>query len=143
MLFIVFVLSCFSFAIGKNVRHHSVHVRRPGPCGVDALPRSVTQRSHFNSSSHRLPASPACSGTRPALPFLLTGLKRLEYRGYDSAGVGVVVPTKDGKHGLRVVKKQVSTAGPCTRCCMCQAVADRWRSGAAGPAYENWENARH
>ncbi len=28
-------------------------------------------------------------GTRPALPVLLEGLKRLEYRGYDSAGVAV------------------------------------------------------
>ncbi|MCU0612401.1 MAG: glutamine--fructose-6-phosphate transaminase (isomerizing) [Candidatus Eisenbacteria bacterium] len=29
-------------------------------------------------------------GTRPALPFLLAGLHRLEYRGYDSAGIAVV-----------------------------------------------------
>ena len=28
-------------------------------------------------------------GTREASPILLEGLKRLEYRGYDSAGVGV------------------------------------------------------
>ena len=28
-------------------------------------------------------------GNRPALPFLLEGLKRLEYRGYDSAGVAI------------------------------------------------------
>jgi glucosamine--fructose-6-phosphate aminotransferase (isomerizing) len=28
-------------------------------------------------------------GYRPALPLLLAGLKRLEYRGYDSAGVGL------------------------------------------------------
>jgi glucosamine--fructose-6-phosphate aminotransferase (isomerizing) len=28
-------------------------------------------------------------GTRPALPILLEGLKRLEYRGYDSAGVAI------------------------------------------------------
>jgi glucosamine--fructose-6-phosphate aminotransferase (isomerizing) len=30
------------------------------------------------------------TGPRPALPILLEGLKRLEYRGYDSAGVAVV-----------------------------------------------------
>jgi glucosamine--fructose-6-phosphate aminotransferase (isomerizing) len=30
------------------------------------------------------------TGPRPALPLLLDGLKRLEYRGYDSAGVAVV-----------------------------------------------------
>ena len=29
-------------------------------------------------------------GSRPAKPFLLEGLKRLEYRGYDSAGIAVV-----------------------------------------------------
>ena len=28
-------------------------------------------------------------GSRPALPLLLEGLKRLEYRGYDSAGVAL------------------------------------------------------
>jgi glucosamine--fructose-6-phosphate aminotransferase (isomerizing) len=33
-------------------------------------------------------------GPRPALPVLLAGLKRLEYRGYDSAGVALIV---DGK----------------------------------------------
>ncbi len=35
----------------------------------------------------------AYSGSRPALPVLLSGLKRLEYRGYDSAGVAVATPT--------------------------------------------------
>jgi len=33
------------------------------------------------------------AGGRPALPVLLDGLKRLEYRGYDSSGVAVVEPT--------------------------------------------------
>jgi len=31
-------------------------------------------------------------GTRPALPILIEGLRRLEYRGYDSAGVALVEP---------------------------------------------------
>ncbi len=34
----------------------------------------------------------AYSGPRPALPVLLSGLKRLEYRGYDSAGIAVQTP---------------------------------------------------
>ncbi len=34
----------------------------------------------------------AYSGARPALPVLLSGLKRLEYRGYDSAGIAVATP---------------------------------------------------
>jgi glucosamine--fructose-6-phosphate aminotransferase (isomerizing) len=37
-------------------------------------------------------------GHKPARPLLLEGLKRLEYRGYDSAGMAVI------NHGLRVVK---------------------------------------
>jgi glucosamine--fructose-6-phosphate aminotransferase (isomerizing) len=38
-------------------------------------------------------------GTRSCLPILVEGIKRLEYRGYDSAGVAV-----QGTNGLRVVK---------------------------------------
>jgi len=40
-------------------------------------------------------------GTRNAVPVLLDGLKRLEYRGYDSAGVAVFTP--DGLHVRRAV----------------------------------------
>ncbi|HEX7947280.1 MAG TPA: glutamine--fructose-6-phosphate aminotransferase, partial [Phenylobacterium sp.] len=40
-------------------------------------------------------------GQRQALPLLMEGLRRLEYRGYDSAGVAVV---QDG--ALAVVKKK-------------------------------------
>ncbi|HVZ74061.1 MAG TPA: glutamine--fructose-6-phosphate transaminase (isomerizing) [Polyangia bacterium] len=40
-------------------------------------------------------------GGRQALPFLISGLKRLEYRGYDSAGVAVA-----GKSGLQIVRRQ-------------------------------------
>ncbi|MFH0965755.1 MAG: glutamine--fructose-6-phosphate transaminase (isomerizing) [Planctomycetota bacterium] len=39
------------------------------------------------------------TGPRAAAPILLEGLKRLEYRGYDSAGVALV-----GREGLEVVK---------------------------------------
>src|SRR6187551_358471 len=40
-------------------------------------------------------------GPKQAVPFLLHGLSRLEYRGYDSAGVAVL-----GEGGLRVVRRQ-------------------------------------
>jgi glucosamine--fructose-6-phosphate aminotransferase (isomerizing) len=40
-------------------------------------------------------------GERPALPILIAGLKRMEYRGYDSAGVALYEP-----HGLTVVKAE-------------------------------------
>src|SRR5687768_5495062 len=39
-------------------------------------------------------------GTKDAVPVLFEGLQRLEYRGYDSAGVAVI-----GASGLRVHKK--------------------------------------
>src|SRR5947209_20083031 len=38
------------------------------------------------------------AGRRDALPILLDGLKRLEYRGYDSAGVAII------GSGLQVMK---------------------------------------
>ena len=42
-------------------------------------------------------------GGDPAAPFLLQGLEKLEYRGYDSAGVAVYDGTS-----LRVVKAKMS-----------------------------------
>ena len=40
-------------------------------------------------------------GNREAQPLLIEGLKKLEYRGYDSAGIGVI-PT--GKQHIAVQK---------------------------------------
>ena len=37
-------------------------------------------------------------GYRPAYPILISGLKRLEYRGYDSAGIALV------QDGLKLFK---------------------------------------
>ena len=42
-------------------------------------------------------------GKQKAVPILIEGLKRLEYRGYDSAGVSII----DGKN-LREVHKALS-----------------------------------
>ena len=39
-------------------------------------------------------------GTEEAAPILLEGLRRLEYRGYDSAGLAVLDP----EQGLQVAK---------------------------------------
>ncbi len=53
-------------------------------------------------------------GQRPAVPILINGLKRLEYRGYDSAGVAVLsngrieVRRKAGK--IRVLEEEVARA---------------------------------
>jgi glutamine---fructose-6-phosphate transaminase (isomerizing) len=41
-------------------------------------------------------------GGRQATPILIGGLRKLEYRGYDSAGVSVIDPTGDGK--ARVIR---------------------------------------
>jgi glucosamine--fructose-6-phosphate aminotransferase (isomerizing) len=38
------------------------------------------------------------AGARPAAPILIEGLKRLEYRGYDSAGIATIT---NGSIGLR------------------------------------------
>jgi glucosamine--fructose-6-phosphate aminotransferase (isomerizing) len=45
----------------------------------------------------------ACHGTGEAMDFLLTGLQRLEYRGYDSAGVAVADPSSGSLYLRRVV----------------------------------------
>jgi glucosamine--fructose-6-phosphate aminotransferase (isomerizing) len=42
------------------------------------------------------------TGPKPALPFLLEGLAKLEYRGYDSAGIALASPSSDT---LRIIKK--------------------------------------
>ena len=44
------------------------------------------------------------TGHRQAYPVILKGLKRLEYRGYDSAGIALV------NNGLKVFKKQGKVA---------------------------------
>jgi glucosamine--fructose-6-phosphate aminotransferase (isomerizing) len=46
-------------------------------------------------------------GDRQAAPILVAGLKRLEYRGYDSAGVGLIVAGADGSSVIKTVKKTV------------------------------------
>src|SRR5690348_11796001 len=43
-------------------------------------------------------------GSREAYPVILKGLKRLEYRGYDSAGIAIL------NHGLQVYKKKGKVA---------------------------------
>ncbi|MBV5340362.1 MAG: glutamine--fructose-6-phosphate aminotransferase, partial [Deltaproteobacteria bacterium] len=62
-------------------------------------------------------------GKRDAAPLLLHGLKRLEYRGYDSAGIAVIgeervkekeedraEPDVSGGDGIRVVKRKGNVA---------------------------------
>ena len=44
-------------------------------------------------------------GPREAYPIILKGLKRLEYRGYDSAGIALLNST-----GLKIYKKKGKVA---------------------------------
>ena len=58
------------------------------------------------------------AGKKEALPVLLDGLERLEYRGYDSAGVAVVssdgdLQVKKSKGRLAVLREILDTQNPC------------------------------
>src|SRR5262249_3159561 len=65
-------------------------------------------------------------GKQDALPILIAGLHRLEYRGYDSAGVALV-----GRNGLHVHK----TAG---RIRQLEGLLPKRLKGSAGIAHTRW-----
>ena len=66
-------------------------------------------------------------GRREAYPILINGLKRLEYRGYDSAGVAL------SNNGHIMVEKQVGKISVLE-----QAIGDRPMKGAIGIAHTRW-----
>ena len=65
-------------------------------------------------------------GPRSAAPILVSGLKRLEYRGYDSAGVALVF-----RRALRVYKKEGKLAG-------LQAALPKRLGGKIGIGHTRW-----
>src|SRR5437588_10510291 len=65
-------------------------------------------------------------GSDQALPIVLEGLRRLEYRGYDSAGVAVL------DTGLRVLKRQGKLAE------LEGALQDETVAGAVGMGHTRW-----
>lgn len=67
-------------------------------------------------------------GQKKAYPILIKGLQRLEYRGYDSAGVAMI----DDKGGLNVYKAKGKVADLETFC------EDKDTSGCAGIAHTRW-----
>jgi len=69
-------------------------------------------------------------GTRPVVPILLEGLKRLEYRGYDSAGVSVV------DHGLLQTRKAAGKLTNLER--TLAADGDLGRRGGIGIGHTRW-----
>ena len=67
-------------------------------------------------------------GKREAYPILIKGLKRLEYRGYDSAGVALI----DREDNLHVYKTKGKVADLEAFC------ADKNTSGSVGIAHTRW-----
>ncbi len=67
-------------------------------------------------------------GSRPAGPILIDGLKRLEYRGYDSAGIAILETKGDLSIHKRVGKLESLAA----------SVAGRWPSGQEGIGHTRW-----
>ena len=70
-------------------------------------------------------------GHKPALPLLLEGLKRLEYRGYDSAGVAVLdkdrIKIAKSVGRVRVLEDKIEKAGD-----------ERAFPGTLGIAHTRW-----
>lgn len=68
-------------------------------------------------------------GTRDAYPILIKGLKRLEYRGYDSAGCAML-SAQDGRLNVYKAKGKVSDLE--------KSAADKDVSGTIGIAHTRW-----
>ena len=67
-------------------------------------------------------------GTKEAFPILIKGLRRLEYRGYDSAGVALI----NGRGDLNVYKSKGKVDNLCEFC------SDKDVSGTIGIAHTRW-----
>lgn len=67
-------------------------------------------------------------GARPAGPLLVEGLRRLEYRGYDSAGIAVL----EENGGLSIHKR----AGKLET--LSSSIAGRWPNGRQGIGHTRW-----
>ena len=67
-------------------------------------------------------------GKRQAYPILIKGLKRLEYRGYDSAGIALITEST----GLQVYKTKGKVAD------LEQHVSGKDISGTIGIAHTRW-----
>jgi glucosamine--fructose-6-phosphate aminotransferase (isomerizing) len=67
------------------------------------------------------------TGSRPALPILLDGLRSLEYRGYDSAGVAIA-----NRQGLWVARRAGKVAE------LAETIGGEERDGTAGVGHTRW-----
>lgn len=66
-------------------------------------------------------------GTKQAFPIVINGLKRLEYRGYDSAGVAIL-----NQHGLNLYKRQGKVSN------LEEFVEDKDITGVIGIGHTRW-----
>ena len=69
-------------------------------------------------------------GTRPAYPILIAGLHRLEYRGYDSAGVALLTEGDSQSIAVYKAKGKVSALE--------EAARDKDCTGTIGIAHTRW-----
>ena len=67
------------------------------------------------------------AGPREALPLLMSGLRKLEYRGYDSAGIAV---TRDGRLEIRRAEGKLDN--------LAAVVAERPAAGDTGIGHTRW-----
>ena len=67
-------------------------------------------------------------GSRSAGPILIDGLRRLEYRGYDSAGIAVLETNGDLSIHKQVGKLET----------LATSVSGRWPSGQEGIGHTRW-----
>jgi glucosamine--fructose-6-phosphate aminotransferase (isomerizing) len=67
-------------------------------------------------------------GNRDAFPILIKGLQRLEYRGYDSAGVAMISP----EGSLNVYKKKGKVSD------LLESCKDKDKSGNIGIGHTRW-----
>jgi glucosamine--fructose-6-phosphate aminotransferase (isomerizing) len=67
-------------------------------------------------------------GSRPAGPILIDGLRRLEYRGYDSAGIAVLEMNGDLSIHKRTGKLET----------LASSIAGRWPNGHEGIGHTRW-----
>src|ERR1700710_767611 len=72
-------------------------------------------------------------GGRPCLDLLVAGLEKLEYRGYDSAGVSVIEdgPVERGGAGGNPVNPRGAVEGGGARSATLPTCGRQWRSGTS------------